>query len=189
MSIFKVLVALVRTLVAPRAALAAENLALRQRLVVLQRSVKKPRLRRRDRVFWVWLSLIWSGWRSTLVIVRHETVLRWHRAGFRLSWRWKSRRRSMGRPNVDRAIRDLVRRSCRENPVWGAPWTPPSISPRCVRVSFVLSGPVSGEKIYRDPGDGGRKGDFGEFFGSAAGVWTIFRVDFVTPRKRSISRG
>jgi putative transposase len=121
MSIFKVLLALVKTLVVGRAALAAENLALRQQLVVLQRSVKKPRFHRRDRLFWVWLSLIWSGWRSALVIVRPETVIRWHQRGFRLYWRWKSRRRSMGRPKVDREIRDLVRRLCRENPTWGAP--------------------------------------------------------------------
>jgi len=59
--------------------LAAENLALRQQLAVLRHSVKRPKLRRRDRVFWVWLSQLWRNWRSVLVIVQPETVIRWHR--------------------------------------------------------------------------------------------------------------
>jgi hypothetical protein len=105
---------------AGRAALAAENLALRHQLAVLQRSVPRPKLRRRDRVFWVWLSRLWSPWRSALLIVQPDTVVRWHRQGFRLYWRWKSRKKR-GRPEVDWAIRDLVRRMCRENPTWGAP--------------------------------------------------------------------
>ena len=79
-------------LFAARATLVAENLALRQQLGVLQRNALCPRLRRRDRIFWVWLSRLWSGWRSALVIVQPDTVVRWHRQGFRLYWRWKSRR-------------------------------------------------------------------------------------------------
>ncbi len=70
-----------------RAALAAENLALRQQIVILQRSVKCPRLHRQDRIFWVWLSRLWRGWRSSLLVAQPETVIRWHREGFRLYWR------------------------------------------------------------------------------------------------------
>jgi putative transposase len=73
-----------RALFRNRATVAAENLALRHQLGVLQRSVKRPRLRRRDRIFWAWLSRVWAGWRSSLIIVKPETVVRWHRAGFRL---------------------------------------------------------------------------------------------------------
>lgn len=102
------------------ATLVAENLALRHQLNVLQRSVKRPRLRQRDRIFWSWLSRLWPGWRSVLVIVQPETVVRWHQQGFRLYWRWKSRSKA-GRPTVDREIRDLIRRMARENPTWGAP--------------------------------------------------------------------
>ena len=73
--------------------LAAENLALRQQLSVLKQSSKRPKLRPRDRVFWVWLSWLWPDWRSVLVVVRPDTVIRWHREGFRLYWKWKSKGR------------------------------------------------------------------------------------------------
>jgi hypothetical protein len=70
---------------------------------------------------WVWLSRIWGDWRSALAIVRPETVVAWHRAGFRLFWTWNVRRGQPGRPTIARAVRDLIRKMCRENPGWGAP--------------------------------------------------------------------
>ncbi len=120
MGVVRVIVILLRPFLLPRAALAAENLALRQQLAVLQRSVKRPRLRRRDRIFWVWLSRLWFDWRSSLMIVNPETVIRWHREGFRLYWRWKSRS-TPGRPKIAAEIRSLIRRMSRENATWGAP--------------------------------------------------------------------
>jgi len=105
-----------------RAALQLENLALRHQIGVLQRSARKrPRLTPADRLVWVWLSRVWSGWRSTLAIVQPETFLAWHRAGLRVFWTWKVQRGRPGRPVVSREIRDLVRRMCGENPSWGAP--------------------------------------------------------------------
>ena len=104
-----------RLLLQSRAALVAENLALRQQVAVLQRSVKLPRLHRRDRIFWVWLSRLWRGWRSGLLVVQPETVIRWHRQGFRLYWRWKSRSHC-GRPKLEAEIRSLIRRMSRDNP-------------------------------------------------------------------------
>src|ERR1700758_1550348 len=105
-----------------RAALELENLALRHQIGVRQRSARKrPRLTPGDRLLWVGLSRVWSGWRSALAIVQPETVLAWHRAGFRLFWTWKVRHGQPGRPIVSREIRDLIRRMCRENPSWGAP--------------------------------------------------------------------
>jgi putative transposase len=98
------------------AAVAIENLALRHQLLVLQRSVDRPRLSRWDRILWVWLSRVW---RSTLAIVQPATVLVWHRQGFRLYWRWKSRPNPVGRPRLDAELRDLIRRMARENPTWG----------------------------------------------------------------------
>ena len=118
MGALQLVTALLRQLLQSRAALAAENLALRHQIVILQRSVKRPRLHRRDRIFWVWLSRLWQGWRSSLIVVQPETVLRWHREGFRLYWRWKSRRRC-GRPKLDVEIRALIRRMSRDNPTWG----------------------------------------------------------------------
>ena len=101
------------------AAIAIENLALRHQLLVLQGSVARPRLSRWDRILWVWLSRVWVGWRSTLAIVQPATVLAWHRQGFRLFWRWKSRPNPVGRPRLDAELRDLIRRMARENPTWG----------------------------------------------------------------------
>ena len=71
-----------RSVLIPKAHLVVENLALRQQLAVLKRSAKRPKLRPRDRVFWVWLSRFWSNWRCALAIVQPDTVVRWHRQGF-----------------------------------------------------------------------------------------------------------
>ena len=108
-----------RALLFGSAAIALENLALRHQLVVLQRAVARPRLTRWDRIFWVWLSRLWASWRSSLVIVQPATVLAWHRKGFQLYWRWKSRANPVGRPRLDLEIRRLIRRMARENPTWG----------------------------------------------------------------------
>lgn len=120
MGIVRVIVILLRAFLLPRAALAAEILALRHQLGILQRSVRRPRLRQRDRILWAWLSQFWSGWRSCLMIVKPETVIRWHRQSFRLYWRWRSRKKP-GRPRIDAEIRQLIRQMSRENALWGAP--------------------------------------------------------------------
>ena len=111
--------AFVRALLVSSAAVSLENVALRHQLAVLQRSVRRPRFRRRDRIFWLWLARLWAGWRDSLLIVRPATVLAWHRQGLQLYWRWKSRCRSSGRPQLDLEIRTLIRRMARENPTWG----------------------------------------------------------------------
>jgi putative transposase len=105
-----------------RAALQVENLALRHQIGVLQRSARKRlKLTLGDRLLWVWLSRLWRDWRSALAIVKPETVLAWHRAGFRLFWTWKVRHGKPGRPTISCEVRDLIRQMCRENPGWGAP--------------------------------------------------------------------
>ncbi len=117
----QMIVVLLRTALRSQAELAAENLALRQQLAVLENKSKRPRLRKRDRIFWVWLSRLWAGWRSVLVIVQPDTVARWHREGFRLYWRWRSRAGKVGRPRIEAELRKLIRSMCRENHSWGAP--------------------------------------------------------------------
>jgi putative transposase len=104
-----------------RATLHLEVLALRHQLTVLQRSVKRPKLTAADRFLWVWLAHVWRDWRSALVIVRPETVIGWHRKGFRLFWTWKVRHGQPGRPPVPADVRQLIRKMSRENPLWGAP--------------------------------------------------------------------
>ena len=105
-----------------QASLHTENAALRDQLAVLQRQARgRPRLRPGDRLFWAWPCRLWPGWRHALVIVKPDTVLRWHRHGFRLYWRWKSRPRGPGRPRIPRAVHTLIRQMCHANPTWGAP--------------------------------------------------------------------
>ena len=106
-----------------RAAMQAEIIALRHQLTVLQRTQKQKRLiiNRGDRFLWVWLSRLWSGWRDSLMIVKPETVIGWHRQGFRWYWTWKIRHGRAGRPRVPKETRDLIRTMGRDNPLWGAP--------------------------------------------------------------------
>ncbi len=111
-----------RTLLSPRATLEAE-VALRHQLLVLKRQCagRRAQLRTSDRVVWSLLSRVWPRWRQALILVRPETVIRWHRQGFRLYWRWKSRSRCLGRPRIEREIRELILEMHRANPTWGAP--------------------------------------------------------------------
>jgi len=110
-----------RTWARSRAALQLEVLALRHQLQVLHRSRhRRVRLAKTDRWLWVLLSRLWTEWRLALVIVKPETVIAWHRRGFRLWWTSKSRCR-MGRPTVPTEIRTLIRTMAEANPRWGAP--------------------------------------------------------------------
>lgn len=101
-----------------RAQLLAENAFLRQQLAVLHRQTKTPRLSGRDRLSLLLLAPWVHNWRSILQIVQPETLLRWHREGFRLFWRWKSRRRGPVRRLEAQTI-NLIQRMARENPLWG----------------------------------------------------------------------
>ena len=105
------------------AQLRLENIALRQQLAVLRRSApKRLKLTSADRIFWVWLRLLWYDWESALMIVKAETVVSWHRKGFRLFWTWKIHHGKPGRPQVPQEIRNLIRMMSRNNnPRWGAP--------------------------------------------------------------------
>ena len=114
------LLRLVRALAADRTRLALENLALRQQLTVLQRSVERPNLNDGDRLFWTMACEFLENWKEHLVIVKPETVLRWHRHGFRYYWKWKSRAKP-GRPPIGQEVIALIRRMSTENPLWGAP--------------------------------------------------------------------
>src|SRR5262245_40194134 len=111
-----ILVGTLRSSVRTPRELALENLALRQQLAVWKARRPRPRLTETDRIFWVLLSRLWRSWRHSLQLVRPETVLGWHRQGFRRYWAWKSRRRS-GRPVITAELRELIRRMSRANPL------------------------------------------------------------------------
>ena len=101
--------------------LVLENLALRQQLMAMKRATKRPHLQGRDRLFWIALRRIWKNWRTGVVFVRPDTVVRWHRDWLRRRWTRRSTPRANGRPPVTREIRALVREMATANPLWGAP--------------------------------------------------------------------
>jgi len=120
LSLLLTVFAAARSALRARAALALENLALRQQLSVLQRRHPRPPLDWTDRLFWVALSRAWCRWRDVLVIVKPATVVHWHRSAFRRVWTWRSRR-APGRPPIGRRTRLLIRQVAQANPLWGAP--------------------------------------------------------------------
>jgi len=104
-----------------RRRLQAENLFLRHQLnIALRKASPRAQLRGADRALLVWMTSVFPDLLSLAKVVKPETIVRWHRAGFKTFWRWKSRRRA-GRPKIDRGLRDLIQRMCEENPLWGAP--------------------------------------------------------------------
>src|SRR5712691_6812902 len=118
--ILSALVSLLSFRVRSRASLELELVALRHQVTVLRRQRPgQPRLFSTDRLLWVWLYRIWPKVLDAMVLVKPATVLDWHRKGFRLYWRRRSRR--LGRPRMNREIRDLIRQMSRANPLWGAP--------------------------------------------------------------------
>ena len=103
-----------------KASLVAENLCLRQQLLVMQRKRPRPRLRDRDRRFWILASRWFPRWQKPLLIVTPETVLRWHRKGWKAYWRWQSQPRGrLGRKPISAELKALIRRMATENVLWG----------------------------------------------------------------------
>ena len=120
-AILDLLVIFVVDIFKSRRRLEAENLFLRHQLnIALRRAPPRVRLYGSDRALLVWMTRIWPSLLGVAKIVQPETILRWHRSGFKAFWRWKSRNRA-GRPKIDRELRDLIRRISGENPLWGAP--------------------------------------------------------------------
>src|SRR6188508_2766111 len=120
LSIVRALGMFVIDLFKSRSRLEAENLFLRHQLnIALRRARHRPWLCASDRVLLIRMTKLWPSLLGAVRVVQPETILRWHRAGFRMFWRWKSRNRA-GRPRIDSGLRDLIRRMSRENPLWGA---------------------------------------------------------------------
>ena len=117
MSVFISLLLTLRDCARSRAGLQLEILALRHQLHVLERSqARRLRLTRIERLLWIWLSRVWCHWRTALILVKPDTVIAWHRRGFRLFWTWKSRHRTR-RPTVPHEVRTLIRTMSAANPL------------------------------------------------------------------------
>jgi hypothetical protein len=120
-AIIHLLATFIADLFKPPRRLEVENLFLRHQLnIALRAAPHRPRLRGSDRALLVWMTWLWPSLLSLSRVVQPDTILRWHRAGFRAYWRWKSRGRP-GRPRVSRELRELIQRMSKENPLWGAP--------------------------------------------------------------------
>jgi hypothetical protein len=98
-----------------------ENIALRHQLAVYHHTVARPRLRPTDRLFWAWLSRLWSGWYTALEFVQPRTVLAWQQQRFRDYWRRLSQHDKPGRPAIAQEVRALIQDMWRSNPTWGSP--------------------------------------------------------------------
>jgi transposase InsO family protein len=119
--LLRLILAILASLFKSRAELEAENLVLRQQIIVLRRRMpKRPALTNIDRLLFVWLYRWFPSTAGAIAIVRPETIIRWHRVGFRAFWRWRSRNR-VGRPRVPAELRALIGEMSRANPLWGAP--------------------------------------------------------------------
>ena len=121
LAILHLLGTVITNLFKSRRRLEAENLFLRHQLnIALRRAPHRPRLRGSDRAVMVWLTWLWPSLTRVARVVEPDTILRWHRAGFRAYWRWKSRGQP-GRPKIERELRDLIQQMSKENALWGAP--------------------------------------------------------------------
>jgi len=159
-----------------QASLVVENICLRQQLLVLGRRQPRPRIRDADRRFWV-LACRWlADWRRSLLIVKPETVLRWHRRGWRAYWRRHSRwKGNAGRPPIVPELRGLIRRMAAENRLWGQR----RIQAELARLGFRVSARSIG-KYMRRPWDGDPSPGWRAFLKQhAAAIWAC---DFLCVR-------
>jgi len=108
----------VRSVARSRVDLLLEIAALREQLEVYRRQVRRPKIRRGDRLFWIWLRRHWPRWKQALVIVKPATVLRWHRQGYKRYWRWRSNGKP-GRPHIPQQLIAFIRRISGDHPEWG----------------------------------------------------------------------
>src|SRR5262250_1677980 len=133
-----------------RRSLVLENLALRQQLAVLKRKHPRPRMGAVDKIFWVFTCRFWGAWKQSLVLVNPETVVGWHRAGFRLYWSLISKaRKQVGRKKLSSEVRELILRMTAENPTWGAP----RIHGELLMLGFAISERTVSRWMKRAPRD------------------------------------
>ena len=148
LGILQLLGTTVANLFKSRKRLEVENLFLRHQLnIALRRLPLRPRLRAHDKALLVWMTQLWPGFLGLSRVVQPDTILRWHRAGFRAYWRWRSRGRP-GRPRVSRELRELIRRMSKENPLWGAP----RIHGELLKLGFVIAESTVSKYMMRQRG-------------------------------------
>ena len=162
---------LIRSLLASlrsRRNVALENLVLRHQLQVALRTNPSPRLSNPDRLLWVWLRHSWPDWRDHLHIVKPETVVGWHRKGWRLYWTWKSRTR-LGRPRLSAEVRDLIAAMSRDNRLWGTE----RIRGELLKLGIVVSKRSIRRYRWRKPVPGGSQTWRTFLSNELRGIWAV----------------
>jgi hypothetical protein len=133
-----------------------EIVFLRKQLDILARTSAKPRLGPSDRFFFSILSGIFNSWKGSLLILKPETVIRWHKEGFRLHWKWKSRS-ALGRPRIPQDQIDLIKQMAADNPLWGAP----AFTARCSNSGLIFQKPRCSDicpgDLTEQPGSAGKR--------------------------------
>jgi hypothetical protein len=118
--LYYAILAILKAFFLNRSFLAAENILLCQQLIILKRSVKRPILKRSDRIIITIITKLYRNWKKVLLIISLDTIIKWHRKRFRLYWQWKSHRKP-GRTTISNELKELIRKMSSENPTWGAP--------------------------------------------------------------------
>jgi len=158
-----------------RTSLVLEILALRQQLAVLNAKRPRPKLTFPDKLFWIVLRRLWTGWKRALMLVQPQTVVGWHRAGFKLYWTWLSRHRTRaGRKCVTEELRNVIFRMVAENPTWGAP----RMHGELVMLGFDISERTVSRWIRKAPRDPGLAKRWAAFLSNHREV--IAAMDFFT---------
>src|SRR5216110_3858658 len=141
----RLIVHIIASFFKPRTKLVAEILVLRQQLNVLRRQVsKRPQLSNTDRFLFVWLYRWFPSVLSAIAILRPETIIRWHRAGFQSYWRERSRK-PVGRPRISAELRNLIGAMSRANQLWGAP----HIHGELLKLGFTIAQSTVARYMYR----------------------------------------
>jgi len=131
-----------------------ENIVLRQQVRNFKRENPRPHIRRFDRIFWVWIRWLWSKWKDALIVVKPETVVKWHRLGFRIHWKFISKhRKKRGRKKIDKETRDFIRQISKENPTWRAP----RIHGELLKLAFDVSERTVSRYLPKRESDGEKK--------------------------------
>ena len=157
-----------------RKQLLLENALLRQQLIIYQQSVRRPKLKPMDRLILVWLSRVFAKWKESLLIVKPETVIDWHRKGFRLYWRWKSRK--AGRPAIDWPLIKLIRKLQKKNPLW----SPQRIQGELAKLGFNVCDNTVLKYLQKPAPDADKRQRWRTFLKNHAGC--IAAIDFLVVR-------
>jgi len=171
--LFKLFILSIKSSIKTKTSLIVENIILRHQIIIYQRK-KKPRLKNLDRIVFCFASKIWNDWKSAIVIVKPSTVISWHRKGFKMYWRWKSRKK--GRPNIYWELIKSIRKLQKENPLW----SPQRIQGELAKLGYDVSENTIAKYIRKNKPDPSKRQNWLTFLRNHAKY--IVGIDFLVVR-------